>query len=380
MKIHEYQAKALFHLYGIPVPEGRVAFSPEEAREAAAAIGGTVAVKAQVHAGGRGKAGGVKLAHRPEEAEEKARHILGMDIKGSTVRKVLIEAGADIAKEAYLGVIVDRGAKSIAFICSAEGGVEIEEVAAKTPEKILRFHTDSKSFPEAEAAKVAGKLFNDERTAGAVLAFMRKLFRLFVEKDCSLAEINPLVLTGGGEVIALDGKINFDDNALYRLPDIVELRDMDEENVNEIEAKANGLSFIQLDGDIGCMVNGAGLAMATMDMIKLFGGEPANFLDVGGSSSPEKVVHAFRLILSNRDVKAVLINIFGGITRCDDIARGILEAFKQIEVTVPVVVRLFGTNYEDGMKLLEGTDLITAESLSEGVKKVIEIAKQGNHG
>jgi succinyl-CoA synthetase beta subunit len=376
MNIHEYQAKELFRSYDIPVPEGRVAFQSLEAEQIADALGGgLVAVKAQVHTGGRGKAGGVKLAKTPAEAREHAEKILGMDIKGHTVRKVLIEKGTDIAREAYLGLILDRSAKSISFICSAEGGIEIEEVAAKTPEKILRIHARDKVFPENEARAIAGKLFNDESTSDNVLTFMNKLFTLFVEKDCSLAEINPLVLTGDGEVIALDGKINFDDNALYRQPDIVELRDMDEEDINEIEAKEKGLSFVELEGDIGCMVNGAGLAMATMDMIQFFGGKPANFLDVGGSSNPEKVVAAFELILSNPDVKAILINIFGGITRCDDIAKGILAAFDRIDVRVPVVVRLFGTNYEEGQRMLEGTDLVTAESLSDGVKKAIAIAE-----
>jgi succinyl-CoA synthetase beta subunit len=375
MKIHEYQAKTLFKDYGIPVPDGQVATTPEEARRFAEGIGGRVAVKAQVHVGGRGKAGGIKVADTPAAAEAAAREILGMDIKGSTVRKVLVEGAADIAKEAYLGIIVDRANQSLTFICSAEGGVEIEEVAARTPELILTIENPGTSFPEADARAVAGKLFQDEGTADKVLEFMRKLFKLFVEKDCSLAEINPLVLTGSGEVIALDGKMNFDDNALPRQPGILALRDMDEENALEIEAKEKGLSFVELEGDIGCMVNGAGLAMATMDMIQLFGGKPANFLDVGGSSNPEKVVNAFRIILTNKGVKAILINIFGGITRCDDIARGILQAFEQIEVGVPVVVRLFGTNYEEGQQLLAGTELVTAESLADGVKKAIALAR-----
>jgi len=357
------------------VPPGKVAFTVEEARSAAESLGGVVAVKAQVHVGGRGKAGGIKVAKNADEVQAAAERILGMDIKGSVVKKLLIESGADIKREAYLGVILDRSVKGISFICSAEGGVDIEEVAAKTPEKILTFSSLSREFPEAEARKVAGKLFDDEKTAEPVLAIMRDLFRLFVEKDCSLAEINPLVLTGAGDVIALDGKINIDDNALFRLPDIEALRDMDEEDVNEIEAKAKGLSFIQLDGDIGCMVNGAGLAMATMDMIKFFGGEPANFLDVGGSSSPEKVIHAFKLLMGNSKVKAILVNIFGGITRCDDIARGILESYKQIDITLPIVIRLSGTNAEEGMAMLEGSPLITAESFEAAVKKAIALSK-----
>lgn len=378
MKIHEYQAKELFRSYGIPVPKGQIATTAEEVGDAARTIGGTVAVKAQVHVGGRGKAGGIKVAETAEAARTVAKRILGMDIKGSTVRKVWVEGAADIDREAYLGIIVDRAVKGITFICSADGGIDIEEVAAKTPERILKFSTLSRTFPESEAAEVAGKLFEDESTADAVLAIMRDLFKLFVEKDCSLAEINPLVLTGDKQVIALDGKINFDDNALFRMPDIVGLRDMDEEDVNEIEAKEKGLSFVQLDGDIGCMVNGAGLAMATMDMIKFFGGAPANFLDVGGSSSPDKVVHAFRLLMGNPKVKAILVNIFGGITRCDDIARGILESYKQIEISLPIVIRLSGTNAEEGMAMLEGTPLITAETFEDAVKQAIALAKEGN--
>ncbi len=378
MKIHEYQAKELFRSYGIPVPKGQIATTAEEVGDAARTIGGTVAVKAQVHVGGRGKAGGIKVAETAEAARTVAKQILGMDIKGSTVRKVWVEGAADIDREAYLGIIVDRAVKGITFICSADGGIDIEEVAAKTPERILKFSTLSRTFPEDEAAEVAGKLFEDESTADAVLAIMRDLFKLFVEKDCSLAEINPLVLTGDKQVIALDGKINFDDNALFRMPDIVALRDMDEEDVNEIEAKEKGLSFVQLDGDIGCMVNGAGLAMATMDMIKFFGGAPANFLDVGGSSSPDKVVHAFRLLMGNPKVKAILVNIFGGITRCDDIARGILESYKQIEISLPIVIRLSGTNAEEGMAMLEGTPLITAETFEDAVKQAIALAKEGN--
>jgi len=376
MKIHEYQAKALFEDYGIPVPEGRLATTPPAARQAAEALGGVVAVKAQVHAGGRGKAGGIQIARSPGEAEEKAARILGMVIKGCPVRKLWIERASDIRQEAYLGLIVDRAEKSISFIASAAGGIDIEEVAARTPEKILRLHAYSREFPEEAVGEVARQLFADEACADSVSDIMRKLFRLFCEKDGSLCEINPLVVTGDGKVVALDGKINFDDNALYRQPEIAALRDMEEENPTEIDARSKGLSFIELEGNIGCMVNGAGLAMATMDMIQLFGGRPANFLDVGGSSNPEKVVNAFRFILANPTVKAILINIFGGITRCDDIARGILAALDQIEVRVPVVVRLFGTNYEEGMKMLTGTKLITAASLADGVRQVVEIARK----
>jgi succinyl-CoA synthetase beta subunit len=375
MKIHEYQAKELFRGVGIQAPKGAVATTPGEARALAEAAGGTVAVKAQVHVGGRGKAGGIQIAHTPAEAEAAAEKILGMHIKHTTVRKVLVEPASNIAKEAYLSLIVDRANRSISFIASAEGGVEIEEVAADTPEKILRAHSTTGIFPEAEARAIAGRLFADEGLTEPVLDTMRNLFTLFVEKDCSLAEINPLVLTGDGEVIALDGKIVVDDNGLFRHPEVLALRDLAEENVHEIEAKEQGLSYVELDGDIGCMVNGAGLAMATMDMIKLSGGEPANFLDVGGSSNPEKVVNAFKLLLRKGTVKAVMINIFGGITRCDDIATGILEAFQRIDIDVPVVVRLSGTNAKEGRKLLEGANLISAETFSEAVQTVVEISK-----
>jgi succinyl-CoA synthetase beta subunit len=373
MKIHEYQAKDLFREYGIPVPQGRIAGSPAEVRAIYEEFGGVCAIKAQVHAGGRGKAGGIKIARSAAEAENMAGQILGMTIKGGAVRKVLVEQGARIDREAYLGVTLDRSARSILFIASAEGGIEIEEVAAKSPEKILKVRTSSRSFPEKDATAIARRLLGPSAAAD-VLRIMRDLFRLFVEKDASLAEINPLVLDGSGRVIALDGKLNFDDNALFRHPDVEALRDMAEENPNEILAKSKGLSFVQLDGDIGCMVNGAGLAMATMDMIKLFGGNPANFLDVGGSSNPEKVISAFKIILGTGRIKAVLINIFGGITRCDDIARGILDSFRQITIGVPVVVRLTGTNAEEGLALLKGSPLIPAHTFSEAVRKVIEAA------
>jgi succinyl-CoA synthetase beta subunit len=374
MKIHEYQAKELFSAYGLPTQAGRIARTPDEAAEIARSFGKLVVVKSQVHAGGRGKAGGVKLAHHPEEARAKAAQILGMVIKGSVVRKVLIADAADIAREAYVAITIDRSQKGILFIASAEGGMDIEEVAEKHPDKIIRITTRSgKVFPEAELRAVAPRLLGAPAT-DAVMDVLAKMFRLFVEKDCSLVEINPLVLTPGGQVVAVDGKINFDDNALFRHPDIEALRDLDEENPNEMLAKAKGLSFVQLDGDIGCMVNGAGLAMATMDMIKLFGGDPANFLDVGGSSNPDKVVNAFKIILSNPKVKAVLINIFGGITRCDDIARGILEAFRQMTISVPVVVRLTGTNAEQGLALLKGSHLIPAATFAEAVKRVIEVS------
>ncbi len=380
MKIHEYQAKELFAQFNIPTKLGRVATSPEEAGAIARAIGGPVVVKAQVHTGGRGKAGGVKLAYSPEEAQQKAAAILGMDIKGSHVNKVLVVGSADIEQEVYLAVILDRSSRGILFMASAEGGMEIEELAKTAPEKIHRFTTLTRAFPEEDARRVAPLLFGSAH-AVAVLGIMRNLFRLFLELDCSLVEINPLVLTPSGEVVALDGKVNFDDNALFRHPEVEALRDLAEENANEVDAKSFGLSYVELEGDIGCMVNGAGLAMATMDMIKLFGGQPANFLDVGGSSNPDKVVQAFRIILSRPGIKAILINIFGGITRCDDIARGILTAFERTAIDVPIVVRLTGTNSEEGLELLKGTALIPANTFSEAVKKVIEAAggaKDGN--
>jgi succinyl-CoA synthetase beta subunit len=378
MNIHEYQAKSLFASAGIPVPKGKLALSVEEAVEAFHELGGDlVAVKAQVHVGGRGKAGGVKLARNEEEVKEAAGSILGLDIKGHTVHRLWIEQGSDIRKEAYLSVILDRTEKTIGFIASAEGGMDIEEVAANTPDKIRMFGSKDYSFPDEAAHAAAAELFGGDG-AHSALVIMRKLFQLFIEKDLQLAEINPLVLTSAAEVIALDGKITVDDNALMRQPDLEDLRDMKEENLAEIDAKEKGLAFIQLDGDIGCMVNGAGLAMATMDMINIFGGKPANFLDVGGSSNPEKVVHAFRLILAEGKVKAVLINIFGGITRCDDIAKGILKAYDTMDIPVPVVVRLTGTNAEEGKALLEGSKLIPAGTFAEAVQKTISLGKGEN--
>jgi len=375
MKIHEYQAKQLFEEAGIAIQNGQLATTADEAEKAMATVGGRCAIKAQVHTGGRGKAGGIKLADDPGQGRELAQQILGMIIKGNIVKKVWIEQAADIANEAYLSILIDRGSKDFVFICSAEGGVEIEEVAATAPEKILKVHTASKKFPRREAADAAAKLFGTEYS-DAVLDVMEKIFHLALDKDASLVEINPLVLTADGQVIALDGKVNFDDNGLFRHPEILELRDMDEENAAEIEAKEQGLSFVELDGNIGCMVNGAGLAMCTMDMIKLYGGEPANFLDVGGSSNPEKVVTAFNLILRNKNVKAILINIFGGITRCDDIAKGIIESFNRIAINVPIVVRLVGTNQKEGLELLKDIEgLIPAATLLEGVEKVVQLSK-----
>lgn len=375
MNIHEYQAKALFREAGIPVPEGRLALSVEEAVAAFEALNApVVAVKAQVHVGGRGKAGGVKLARSAEEVKAAAEAILGLDIKGHIVHRLWIEKGSDIRREAYVSVILDRSEKSVGFIASAEGGMDIEEVAEATPEKILRFGVNTYEFPEAEATQAAAELFGGQ-AVDAIVDVLRKLHGLFLDKDLQLVEINPLVLTGDGSVVALDGKVNIDDNALMRQDALLEMRDMNEESEAEIEAKEKGMAFIQLDGDIGCMVNGAGLAMATLDMINLYGGKPANFLDVGGSSNPEKVVHAFRFILAPGNIKAVLINIFGGITRCDDIARGILKAFETMEIDVPVVVRLTGTNAAEGKALLEGSSLIPATTFAEAVQKTIALGK-----
>ena len=375
MNIHEHQAKDLFRQHGMPVQDGAVAFTVEEAVAAYDSFGGVVAIKAQVHTGGRGKAGGVKLARNAEEARAAAEAILGLDIKGHTVQRLYVERGSSIAREAYLAVILDRSDKSIGFIGSAEGGVEIEQVAEENPDAILRFNTtDRRNFPEAEARAMAERLFGGEGVDG-VVDVMEKLFHLFGELDCTQAEINPLVLSEDGEVVVLDGKLNFDDNALFRHPEIVALRDMAEEDENELAAKEKGLAFIQLDGDIGCMVNGAGLAMATLDMIKLHGGEPANFLDVGGSSNPEKVVEAFKLILASGKVKSILINIFGGITRCDDIATGILRSLDMMDVGVPIVVRLTGTRAEEGKALLEDSPLRPATSFADAVRQAIALGK-----
>lgn len=379
MKIHEYQAKDLFRAYGMSTQAGRVAETPEQAAQIAKELGGEVVVKAQVHTGGRGKAGGVKLARTPEEASSRASAILGLNIKRSRVNKVLVLNAADIAREAYLAIILDRSSRGILFMASAEGGMEIEELAKTSPEKIHRFTTLSRAFPEADAARVAPLLLGAEH-GETVLQIMRDMFRLFLDLDCTLVEINPLIVTPTGAVIALDGKVDFDDNALFRHPELEKLRDLAEENANEVDAKACGLSYVELEGDIGCMVNGAGLAMATMDMVKLFGGRPANFLDVGGSSNPDKVVHAFRIILSRPGIKAILINIFGGITRCDDIARGILEAFRRKPIEIPIVVRLTGTNAEEGLELLKGSPLISAVTFSEAVRKVIAAASGSKAG
>ncbi|NUM55694.1 MAG: ADP-forming succinate--CoA ligase subunit beta [Candidatus Hydrogenedentes bacterium] len=369
MKLHEYQGKDLFRQYGIPTPPGEAVKTAVHAVRAASVVGVPVVLKAQVHVGGRGKAGGVKVVEKITDVEKVAKQILDLTIKGLPVKQLLVTPAANIAKEVYLSILIDRGARKAVFIGCAEGGVEIEVTAKESPEKILRLEVPAAELRNGTAADYtafASKLFSDADQATQAADIMAKMAKLFAEKDCSLVEINPLIVDDKGQVIALDAKVLLDDNALFRHEDLVTLRDMDSEDADELSAKEGGLSFIRLDGSIGCMVNGAGLAMATMDTIKHFGGEPANFLDVGGSSNPKKVVAAFKLILKDPDVKVILINIFGGITRCDDIARGILESLNEFDVKVPIVVRLIGTNEKEGRALLEGTKLTPATTLEEG--------------
>lgn len=376
MKIHEYQARQIFRNYGIPVPDDVLCYTVSEVENAARELNCLTVVKAQVLAGGRGKAGGVKLARNVDEAINAARQILGMNIKGLTVEKVLVTKAADIEKEFYVGFVNDRNSKSVTLMASAEGGVEIEEVAKNNPEKIIKFPVNAQTgLLDFQARDIALKLFGDIKQAQKAAAILTKLYKLYVETDATLAEINPLILTPGGDVLAIDGKMNFDDNALYRQPKILAMREPDEDEKKEIAAHEKGLSYIKLDGNIGCMVNGAGLAMATMDMIKLYGGSPANFLDIGGSSNPQKVIDAMNILLSDKNVKAVMINIFGGITRCDDVARGLIKALEVIMTDIPIVVRLSGTNAEEGLALLKQTGLPTVGSMSEAAKKAIELSK-----
>lgn len=376
MKIHEYQAKQIFKKYGLPVPNDVLCHSVEEVEQAMAGKDGMVVIKAQVLVGGRGKAGGVKLAKNKQEAVEAAKQILGMDIKGLTVEKVLVAEAVDIEKEFYVGLINDRNTKSVTLMASSEGGVEIEEVAKNTPELIHKFPIDpSTGLLDFQARNIGLQLFGDAKLARQAGAILQKLYKLFVETDATIAEINPLVLTPDNKIWAIDGKMNFDDNALYRQPEIEAMREADEDELKEIDAKEKGLSYVKLDGNIGCMVNGAGLAMATMDMIKLYGGEPANFLDIGGSSNPQKVVDAMNILLSDKNVNAVMINIFGGITRCDDVARGLIEALKILQTDMPIVVRLSGTNAAEGLALLKETGLPTVETMSEAAQKAIELSK-----
>jgi succinyl-CoA synthetase beta subunit len=385
MKIHEYQGKELFRRYGVPVPRGIPAFSVDEAVKAAQSLGGPVwVVKAQIHAGGRGKGGGVKVARSIDEVRQRASEILGMQLvthqtgpSGQTVRRLLVEEGADIKKELYVGMVVDRATQRVTMMASSEGGMDIEEVAAHTPEKIHKVHIDpSVGLTDAEADDIATKIGVPPASVPAARTVLQGLYKAFWETDASLAEINPLILTGDGRVIALDSKMNFDSNALYRHPDIVEMRDLDEEDPAEVEASKFDLTYIQLDGNIGCLVNGAGLAMATMDTIKLFGGEPANFLDVGGGATTEKVTEAFKLMLRNPKLRAILVNIFGGIMRCDVIAEGVVAASRAVHLQVPLVVRMKGTNEELGKKILadSGLPIISADTMAEAAQKVIAAA------
>lgn len=384
MKIHEYQAKAILARYGVRIPRGEVAFTKEEAREIAERLGGTVVVKAQIHAGGRGKGGGVKLAKNAEEAEELAQRMLGMKLvtpqtgpEGRKVQKVLIEEGLNIRQELYLGIVIDRQTGKPVFMASAAGGMDIEEVAARNPEAILKEHVlPGIGLQPFQARKLAFGLGLPSELITDAVQFMVALYRAFEETDASLAEINPFLVTAENKVYALDAKMNFDDNALYRHKEIRELRDLNEEDPLEIEASKYGLNYIKLDGNVACMVNGAGLAMATMDIIKLAGGSPANFLDVGGGASAQQVENAFRILLSDREVRAVLINIFGGIMRCDVVASGVVQAAKNLGVNVPVVVRLEGTNVEQGQEILRtsGFNFIVADGMKDAAEKVVAAA------
>ncbi len=387
MKIHEYQGKEIFRKFGVPTPRGFPCFSVEEAVEAANKLGGGVwVVKAQIHAGGRGKGGGVKVAKSLEEVKQKASQILGMQLithqtgpQGQKVKRLLIEEGADIKKELYLGMVVDRGTQRVALMASSEGGMDIEEVAAKTPQKIERVFIDpATGLTDREAGQVARKIGVAEAAVGDASQLLKNLYKAFYETDASLAEINPLVLTNQNRVVALDAKLNFDDNALFRHPEIVALRDLEEEDPLEIEASKYDLNYISLDGEIGCMVNGAGLAMATMDTIKLFGSSPANFLDVGGGASAEKVTAAFKIMLSNPKVKAILVNIFGGIMKCDTIATGVVVAARETKIPVPLVVRMKGTNEDLGKKILKdsGLPIISADNMADAAKKVVASIKK----
>lgn len=376
MKLQEFQAKRIFAQFGIPVPQGDVATTPADARAIAARIGGPVVIKSQVLVGGRGKAGGIKLAQTPEEAEQVAARILGMDIKGLTVKKVLVDPAADIRKELYLGMVLDRARRRVVVMASSEGGVDIEEVAACTPEKILTVPVDPcLGLKEYQARDLAMGIGLGRDQMGKFSQICQGLYECYMACDASLAEINPLAVLGDGSLQALDGKMVLDDSALFRHPDLAAMRDEDEETPEERVARLNGLSYVKLDGQIGCMVNGAGLAMATMDIIKHFGGAPANFLDVGGGAKADKVAAALRIILSDPNVKAVLFNIFGGITRCDEVARGILQALEQVPTRVPMVVRLVGTNYEEGRALLQEAKMITADTLAEAAQKAVAAAR-----
>ena len=375
MKIHEYQAKKLFAESGIPVPEGEVATNPIEALEIAQNINKPVMVKAQVHVGGRGKAGGVKYAENAEAAKVLATSILGMDIKGLTVKKVLITEAAEIISEAYVGIILDRATKRPVIMVSPAGGIDIEEVAAKTPEKIFKLKVDPvEGLKPFQARNLAYKLYRDIAQVRQATDIIMKLYNCFWKVDASLVEINPLITNGDNNVVAIDAKINIDDNALYRQKRIADMRDLDAEEPTEVEAREADLSYVKLDGTIGCMVNGAGLAMATMDLVKKYGAEPANFLDIGGSSNPQKVVTALKIITSDPTVRSILINIFGGITRCDDVANGIVQALDELKPSIPIVVRLTGTNEAEAAKILASSNLPFEDTLDKVVQKAIELA------
>ncbi|MEC3886098.1 ADP-forming succinate--CoA ligase subunit beta [Halobacillus litoralis] len=386
MNIHEYQGKEIMRDFGVSVPNGHVAYTVDEAVEAAKKLGSDVTVvKAQIHAGGRGKAGGVKIAKNLDEVRTYADEILGKTLvthqtgpEGKEVKRLLIEEGCDIKSEYYVGLVLDRATSRVTMMASEEGGTEIEEVAEKTPEKIFKEVIDPVTgLTPFQARRLAFNINIPKESLGKAVKFMLGLYDVFVQKDCSVAEINPLVTTGDGEVMALDSKLNFDDNALFRQKDIAELRDLEEEDPKEVEASKYDLSYIALDGNIGCMVNGAGLAMATMDTIKHYSGDPANFLDVGGGATTEKVTEAFKIILSDENVKGIFVNIFGGIMKCDVIAEGVVEATKQIGLTLPLVVRLEGTNVDAGKKILDesGLNITSADSMAEGAQKIVELVK-----
>jgi succinyl-CoA synthetase beta subunit len=378
VNLHEYQAKEILRGYGVVIPPGEIATSPDQAEAIAKKLGTAVMVKAQVHAGGRGKAGGVKFCATPKDAREKASAILGMQIKGLTVEKVLVTTAADIASEAYVGIIVDRKTKKPVFMVSAAGGIDIEEVAAKTPEKILYMPVDPRyGLPMYQAMRMGFFLYPDVKLARGAAKIMQQLYAAFMATGCSLAEINPLIVTKQGELLAVDGKMVVDDNELDRLPAIAALRDESSEAPSEVKARNAGLTFIKLDGNVGCCVNGAGLAMATMDLVKYYGGEPANFLDIGGSSNPEKVVNALQIITSDPNVKCILFNIFGGITRTDDVANGIVTATKSNPLTVPIVIRLTGTNEEIALKILKDNGFSASNDMDDAVKRAVQLATGG---
>ena len=386
MNIHEYQGKEILRKYGVAVPNGKVAFTVEEAVEAAKELGTQVCVvKAQIHAGGRGKAGGVKVAKNLDEVRTYASEILGKTLvthqtgpEGKEVKRLLIEEGCDIKKEYYVGLVLDRATSRVVLMASEEGGTEIEEVAEKTPEKIFKEEIDPVvGLQPFQARRIAFNINIPKELINQAVKFMTALYSAYIEKDCSIAEINPLVVTGDGKVMALDAKLNFDSNALYRQKDVLEYRDLEEEDAKEIEASKYDLSYVALDGNIGCMVNGAGLAMSTMDIIKHYSGDPANFLDVGGGATAEKVTEAFKIILSDPNVKGIFVNIFGGIMKCDVIAEGVVEAAKQVGLSVPLVVRLEGTNVELGKKILaeSSVEIIAAESMADGAQKIVSLVK-----